>query len=61
MANSSTTKTAMWGVMAGSWLGTLVEFMYENPTAIATMASCSVPEYPSASGYATGTAAGRWR
>ena len=32
--------------MAGSWLGTLVEFMYQKPTAIATTASCRVPVYP---------------
>jgi len=27
-------------------LGTLVEFMYQKPTAIATTASCRVPVYP---------------
>ena len=31
MANSSTTSTAMWGVMAGSWLGTLVELDVPEP------------------------------
>ena len=29
VANSSTTSTAMWGVIAGSWLGTPVELAYQ--------------------------------
>ena len=38
VANRSTTSTAMWGVMAGSWFGTLVELKYQNPMMMAAKA-----------------------